>query len=155
MGTGTHWSDFYVAWLEEPLYPFDVHGHAELAASITTPLLHGENLYEPLMIRDMLEAGALGIVQPSDMKLGGLTRWMEVAELARVEDATRLRVVLKRKLLSAENICAQLERAADRAQPVLLQVVGSPQPHLAPADCLAREIDARLGLPADGGSGVP
>jgi L-alanine-DL-glutamate epimerase-like enolase superfamily enzyme len=71
-----------VAWLEEPLYPFDVSGHAELAARIETPLLHGENLYEPLMIRDMLDAGALDIVQPSDMKLGGLSRWMEVATLA-------------------------------------------------------------------------
>jgi len=79
-------ADFAVAWLEEPLYPFDVRGLAELAASITTPLLHGENLYEPLMIRDMLEAGALGIVQPSDMKLGGVSRWMEVAELARVAE---------------------------------------------------------------------
>jgi L-alanine-DL-glutamate epimerase-like enolase superfamily enzyme len=76
-------ADFDVAWLEEPLYPFDVRGHAELAAAITTPLLHGENLYEPLMIRDMLGAGALDIVQPSDMKLGGITRWMDVAEMAR------------------------------------------------------------------------
>ncbi len=76
-------ADFGVAWLEEPLYPFDVPGHAELASSIDTPLLHGENLYEPLMVRDMLDAGALGIVQPSEMKLGGLSRWLEVAALAR------------------------------------------------------------------------
>ncbi|MFP6642508.1 MAG: mandelate racemase/muconate lactonizing enzyme family protein [Candidatus Latescibacterota bacterium] len=76
-------ADFDVAWLEEPLYPFDVRGHAELASRIDTPLLHGENLYEPLMIRDMLDAGALDIVQPSDMKLGGLSRWLEVAALAR------------------------------------------------------------------------
>ncbi len=75
-------ADLDVAWLEEPLYPFDVPGHAELAASIETPLLHGENLYDPLMIRDMLEAGALGIVQPSEMKLGGLSCWLEVAALA-------------------------------------------------------------------------
>ncbi|HCL27390.1 MAG TPA: hypothetical protein DIC52_03005 [Candidatus Latescibacteria bacterium] len=34
---------FDIAWLEEPLYPFDVRGHAELAAAITTPLLHGDN----------------------------------------------------------------------------------------------------------------
>ena len=79
-------ADFDVAWLEEPLYPFDVRGHAELAARIRTPLLHGENLYDPLMIRDMLDAGALGIVQPSDMKLGGLSRWLEVAALARAAD---------------------------------------------------------------------
>ena len=76
-------ADLDVAWLEEPLYPFDVQGHAELAASISTPLLHGENLCEPLMIRDMLDAGALGIVQPSNMKLGGLSRWLEVAALAK------------------------------------------------------------------------
>lgn len=76
-------ADFDIAWLEEPLYPFDVRGHAELAAAIKTPLLHGENIYDPLMFRDMLDAGAMGIVQPSDMKLGGLTRWLEVAALAR------------------------------------------------------------------------
>ena len=34
--------EFDIAWLEEPLYPFDVRGHAELAAAIKTPLLHGE-----------------------------------------------------------------------------------------------------------------
>ena len=36
------------------------------------------------MIRDMLEADALGLVQPSDMKLGGISRWMDVAEIARI-----------------------------------------------------------------------
>ena len=75
-------ADLDIAWLEEPLHPFDVRGHAELAKAIDTPLLHGENIYEPLMFRDMLEAGAIEIVQPSDMKLGGLSRWREVAELA-------------------------------------------------------------------------
>ena len=76
-------ADYDVAWLEEPLYPFDVDGHAELAAAITTPLIHGESLCEPLMFRDMLDAGAMDIVQPSEMKLGGIGRWMEVAALAR------------------------------------------------------------------------
>ena len=71
------------AWLEEPLYPFDVFGHAELASSIATPLLHGENIYEPLMFRDMIDAGAIGILQPSNMKLGGIGRWLEAAGMAR------------------------------------------------------------------------
>jgi len=74
--------DFDVAWLEEPLYPFDVSGHAALGATIDTPLLHGENIYEPLMFRDMLDAGAIDIVQPSDMKLSGISRWLEVSALA-------------------------------------------------------------------------
>jgi len=72
------------AWLEEPLHPFDVAGHAELAAAIETPLLHGENIYDPLMFRDMLNAGALDIPQPSEMKLGGISRWLEVATMARI-----------------------------------------------------------------------
>jgi len=76
-------ADLDVAWLEEPLYPFDVYGHAALGAVIDTPLLHGENIYEPLMFRDMLDADAMDIVQPSDMKLGGISRWLEVAALAR------------------------------------------------------------------------
>lgn len=76
-------ADFEVAWLEEPLYPFDVRGHAELAAAIDTPLLHGENIYDVLMFRDMLDADAMGIAQPSDMKLGGISRWLEVASLAK------------------------------------------------------------------------
>jgi len=79
-------ADFDVAWLEEPLYPFDVRGHAELAAAIGTPLLHGESLCEPLMFRDMLEAGAMDIAQPSDMKLGGISRWLEVAAMAGAAD---------------------------------------------------------------------
>lgn len=70
------------AWLEEPLYPFDVHGHAELALAISTPLLHGENIYDPLMFRDMIDAGAIGILQPSNMKLGGIGRWLEAAAMS-------------------------------------------------------------------------
>lgn len=66
--------DLDIAWLEEPLYPFDVPGHAALGAAIDTPLLHGENIYDPLMFRDMLDAGAIDIVQPSEMKLGGISR---------------------------------------------------------------------------------
>jgi L-alanine-DL-glutamate epimerase-like enolase superfamily enzyme len=76
-------ADFDIAWLEEPLYPFDVLGHAELGAAIATPLLHGENIYEPLMFRDMLDAGAIDIFQPSNMKLSGISRWLAAASLAK------------------------------------------------------------------------
>ena len=75
-------ADFNIAWLEEPIYPFDVRGHAELSVAIETPLLHGENIYDPLMFRDMLDAGAMDIAQPSNMKLSGISRWLEVAALA-------------------------------------------------------------------------
>ena len=76
--------DLDIAWLEEPIYMFDVKGHALLAERINTPLLHGECILEPLMFRDMLDADAMDIVQPSEMKLGGISRWLEVAALARM-----------------------------------------------------------------------
>jgi L-alanine-DL-glutamate epimerase-like enolase superfamily enzyme len=78
-------ADFDVAWLEEPIHPFDVHGHAAFAAAVSTPLLHGENIYEPLMFRDMLKAGGMGIAQPSNMKLGGISKWLQVASIAQSE----------------------------------------------------------------------
>ena len=75
--------DFNIIWLEEPLYPFDVRGYATLGAAIDTPLLHGENISDPLMFRDMIDASAIDIIQPSNMKLSGISRWLEVASLAR------------------------------------------------------------------------
>jgi len=34
------------------------------------------------MFRDIIDANAIDIVQPSDIKLSGISRWMEVAALA-------------------------------------------------------------------------
>ena len=82
LGCAPALSDFDIAWLEEPLYPFDVQGHAALAEVISTPLLHGESICEPLMIRDMIAAGAMDIAQPSNMKLGGISRWILAAGFA-------------------------------------------------------------------------
>jgi L-alanine-DL-glutamate epimerase-like enolase superfamily enzyme len=76
-------ADLDIAWLEEPLYPFDIDGHARLKAAIDTPVLHGESICDPVMFRDMINAHAIDIVQPSEMKLSGIARWLETAELAR------------------------------------------------------------------------
>ena len=107
-------ADFDAAWLEEPLYPFDVEGHAELGAAIETPLLHGENIYDPLMFRDMIEAGAMDIAQPSDMKLGGLSRWLEVAQFAgtmgkRVVPAGWTMMQIDQHLAAATHHCWMVE----------------------------------------------
>ena len=107
-------ADYDIAWLEEPLYPFDVQGHAELATAIETPLLHGENIYDPLMFRDMLDAGAMGIAQPSDMKLSGISRWLDVASLAesagrRVVPAGWTMMQIDQHLASATPNCWMIE----------------------------------------------
>ena len=107
-------ADFDIAWLEEPLYPFDVDGHAALSAAIDTPLLHGENINDPLMFRDMLDAGAIDIVQPSEMKLGGIWRWQEVAALAktagkRVVPAGWTMMQIDQHLAAANSHCWMIE----------------------------------------------
>ena len=73
-------------WLEEPLHPFDVQAHAELARATEIPILAGETIYDIRMFRDFMAAGALAMAQPDVLKLGGVGCWMEVAALARTFD---------------------------------------------------------------------
>ena len=70
-------------WLEEPLNPFDVRGHARLAKALRVPIAVGETLYTADMFRDFLEAGAVEIVQADVTKLSGIDEWLEVAALAK------------------------------------------------------------------------
>ena len=37
--------EFDLFWIEEPLHPFDVRGHAQLAKQLVTPILVGETLH--------------------------------------------------------------------------------------------------------------
>jgi L-alanine-DL-glutamate epimerase-like enolase superfamily enzyme len=71
-----------VFWLEEPLYPDDVAGHAELARSIVTPIALGESLYHRFQFRDFLTAQAIGYVQADVTRVGGVTEWTRIASLA-------------------------------------------------------------------------
>jgi len=86
LGTAKLWgaklADFNVSWLEEPLHPFDVKGHAELAHAITVPIAVGETIYTRQAFRDFIEQGAVQIVQADATKLTGIDEWLEVAALA-------------------------------------------------------------------------
>lgn len=81
---------FDIAWLEEPLNPHDVQGHARLGAVMRAPLLVGESISSLTLWRDYFEQGAVGLAQPDVTRLGGISRWMDVASLAR---AYNMRVV--------------------------------------------------------------
>lgn len=86
LGTAKLWgaklADHDVTWLEEPLHPFDVRAHAELARAITVPIAVGETIYTKYAFRDFIEAGAVDVVQADVTKLGGIDEWLEVAALA-------------------------------------------------------------------------
>jgi L-alanine-DL-glutamate epimerase-like enolase superfamily enzyme len=81
---------FEIDWLEEPINQHDVKGHVQLQAVMKAPLLVGENLTSLTLWRDFVEQRALRLAQPDVTRLGGITRWLDVASLAR---ANGLRVV--------------------------------------------------------------
>jgi L-alanine-DL-glutamate epimerase-like enolase superfamily enzyme len=81
-----HWgnklAEHDVAWLEEPLHPFDKKAHAALARSIPVPIALGETIYTKWDFRDFIDLGAVDIVQADATKLSGIDEWLEVAALA-------------------------------------------------------------------------
>jgi galactonate dehydratase len=76
------------AWfLEAPIAPEDVAGHARLAADIATPIAAGEALRSRFEFEAWLTAGALDIAQP-DVGRTGITDALAVSTLAAARHAT-------------------------------------------------------------------
>lgn len=73
--------EFGLIWLEEPIIPDDVAGHARVAAA-GVPIATGENLHTVYEFRTMIEHGAIAWPEPDLATLGGITPWMKVARLA-------------------------------------------------------------------------
>lgn len=69
-------------WIEEPLSPDDVDGHAQLAADLETPVATGEIHQTRWEFRQLIAAKAADILQPDAGVLGGVTEWMRVAQAA-------------------------------------------------------------------------
>ncbi|MFI6601174.1 mandelate racemase/muconate lactonizing enzyme family protein [Nonomuraea sp. NPDC050536] len=73
-------------WLEEPLPADDLGAHVELRRSVDVPIAVGENVYTVYGFRDLLTAGACDVVQPNVVRVGGITPFLRIAELARTFD---------------------------------------------------------------------
>jgi L-alanine-DL-glutamate epimerase-like enolase superfamily enzyme len=74
--------DFQIGWLEEPLDPDDVAGHERLRDATSIPIALGEHVYTRAMFRDYIERGVIGYVQADCTRLGGVTEWLAVVEIA-------------------------------------------------------------------------
>ena len=75
-------ADYDITWLEEPLWYDDVPGHVRLAQAISTPMALGEQIDSIDGFRQFITAGALHYAQPDATRLGGITEWWQVADLA-------------------------------------------------------------------------
>ena len=71
-----------VFWLEEPLIPDDIKGHARVAVEGGLPIAAGENLHSIYEFRNMIEDGLVAFPEPDVSNVGGITSWLRVAKLA-------------------------------------------------------------------------
>lgn len=69
-------------WIEEPLSPDNVAGHAELARELETVVATGEIHQTRWEFRDMIERRAADLLQPDVGVLGGVSEWLRVARTA-------------------------------------------------------------------------
>ncbi len=69
-------------WIEEPLMPDDIQGHAEIANSISTPVATGEIHATRWEFQQIVEAGAAAVIQADAGVCGGVTEWRKIAALA-------------------------------------------------------------------------
>lgn len=73
---------FELVWLEEPIVPDDVAGHARLVREGGVPIATGENLRTLWDFRHLIASGGVTFPEPDVTNCGGVTVFMKVARLA-------------------------------------------------------------------------
>jgi mandelate racemase len=71
-----------VAWIEEPIRHDDLEGNARISVASELPLQLGENFNGIEAMAAALKRRACDLVMPDVARIGGVTGWMQAAELA-------------------------------------------------------------------------
>ena len=79
---GRRLEEFDLTWIEEPVDAHDIAGHAALRASLDTPIATGEMLSSATDLLRLLDADAVDVLQPDAVRIGGITPYRRVSELA-------------------------------------------------------------------------
>jgi len=101
-----------VAWLEEPIRHDDYAGNAEIACALDLPLQIGENFNGPQAMLAALDAQACDLVMPDLARIGGVSGWIQAADLAAargVPISSHLMPEASAQVLAASPTCHWLE----------------------------------------------
>ena len=99
-------------WLEEPLSPDDIAGHAALAAQLDTTVATGEIHQTRWEFRDLIERRAADVLQPDAAVLGGVSEFVRVARAAEtfgIQVAPHWHANVHAQLAAATPNCLTLE----------------------------------------------
>lgn len=75
-----------LVWLEEPTSPEDWDGHTRIAEEGGLPIAAGENLHSVAEFRELITRGGVSYPEPDVATVGGITPWLEVAQLSAAHD---------------------------------------------------------------------
>ncbi|MFQ5872387.1 MAG: mandelate racemase/muconate lactonizing enzyme family protein [Dehalococcoidia bacterium] len=78
--------EYEPGWIEEPLMPDDIRGHAAIAAAVHTPVATGEIHATRWEFLQLVQQRAASILQPDAGVCGGITEWRRIAAMAASND---------------------------------------------------------------------
>ncbi|MGI6097373.1 MAG: mandelate racemase/muconate lactonizing enzyme family protein [Dethiobacteria bacterium] len=100
-------------WFEEPVPPYDLQGYRKVKYGQAIPIAGGEGEFALYGFRDLLDTGAIDILQPDLGRVGGFTEAMRISALLQ---AHNLLFTPHTGMCSGVNIVAAMHFAAAAPQ---------------------------------------